>query len=137
MGDLMRDSKTLQHGDKIEVYRNLHKKCFSLRKNGIVIKHLLDDEQLFIKDIKFVVRPAGRKKVLREKKKNVHAFVRGYYNAFPGENCVYPRFRDVVAYNPYRADTFMCRGAPKKTTKNVELKDGKVWILGDIYNEPI
>ena len=61
--------KTLRAGDRIEVYRNLHKDCFSVRKNGIVVKYINDDESLHLTDVKFVVQPAGHAKVLKEKRK--------------------------------------------------------------------
>ena len=31
------------HGEKVEVYRNLHKDCFSVRKRGKVIGYIHDD----------------------------------------------------------------------------------------------
>lgn len=83
----------------VEVYFNLHKRLFSVRSKGRVIEHT---RHIAIKGAKFVVQPAGRAKVLREKKKNVHAFVRG------------SRDRDDVLvpspvhayYNPYEGDKF-------------------------------
>ena len=59
---------------KVEIYYNLHKNVFSVRHKGRVIQHT---SMAVIKDAEYVVRPAGRAKVLREGKKNVHAFVRG------------------------------------------------------------
>ena len=59
---------------KIEVYWNLHKEMFSVRHKGKVIAHVAC---INVKDAKFVVQKAGRERVLREKKKNVHAFIRG------------------------------------------------------------
>ena len=91
----------LQNGDRIEVYRNLHKDCFSVRKNGRVVKHVQDDEQLYMSDVKFVVQPAGRRKVIRERRKNVHAFVRGTY-----DNNSRATMQMVVHYNPYSRDHF-------------------------------
>lgn len=91
---------------KVEVYWNLHKDCFSVRdcKTGRVIKHA---KELFLTDVKFVVRQAGRRKVLQEKRKNVHAFVRG--------NLVQDHFRPLAGacktgyatYNPYKYETFV------------------------------
>ncbi len=71
----------LNHGDRIEVYRNLHNDTFSIRRNGKVVKHLANWQSIFLKDVKFAVQPAGREKVRREGKKNVHAFIRGTYLA--------------------------------------------------------
>ena len=53
---------------KVEVYRNLHQKCWSVRdaKTGLVIDH---KDNIHIQDATLVVRPAGRKKVLQEQRK--------------------------------------------------------------------
>ena len=64
---------------RVEVYRNLHKNCFSVRSlegddKGLVIAHV---QSISLENVKFVVQPAGRKRVLKDKRKNVHAFLRG------------------------------------------------------------
>tara|TARA_R110001632_G_scaffold32084_2_gene83380 strand:+ start:1165 stop:1434 length:270 start_codon:yes stop_codon:yes gene_type:complete len=54
----------------------------------------------------FVVRKAGRERVLRERKKNVHAFVRGklmYYDVIVGT----PELYTDVTYNPYKYSSFV------------------------------
>jgi hypothetical protein len=109
----------LKYGDKIEVYRNLHKKCFSIRHKGKVVGYLQDSEQLALTNVKFVVQPAGRAKVLREKKKNVHAFVRGEFTGFINnliEEMHFKPFDDldfsnhlIVSYNPYKSDKFQVK----------------------------
>lgn len=54
------------------VYRNLHKKCYSISYNGIVIMHttrvIADNATLYVSE-------AGRQRVLATGRKNVHAFV--------------------------------------------------------------
>lgn len=90
---------------RVEVYFNLHKKLFSVRdcKTGRVIKHTND---VTILDPKFVVRKAGRERVLRERKKNVHAFVRGELMGY--ENMAYaPELYSSVTYNPYKYSSFV------------------------------
>ena len=89
---------------RVEVYYNLHKKCFSVRalegeNKGRVINHT---RALTLEDAKFVVREGGRKKVLEEKRKNVHAFVRGKL-----VKCVTIKDRRTATYNPYRYSTFV------------------------------
>ena len=59
---------------KVFIYRNLHKKCWSVKQNGKVINHT---SKIILMDCEFIVQPAGHAKVLKEKKKNVHAFVKG------------------------------------------------------------
>lgn len=82
------------HGKRVYAYRNLHNGLFSLWHKGKVIAHV---PEVHLDDAKFVVREAGRKKVLREQKKNVHAFVVGTVNhgAKPASDAV------PVTYNPY------------------------------------
>ena len=59
---------------RVQVYYNLHKKCLSIRYKGKVIEHA---REVTLTDARFHVQPAGRARVLREKKKNVHAYVSG------------------------------------------------------------
>jgi hypothetical protein len=58
---------------------------------------------LFLRDVKFVVQEGGRRRVLKEKSKNVHAFVRGFIEEdrrIVGKS---------ITYNPYKYSTFVCR----------------------------
>tara|TARA_Y100001951_G_scaffold52289_1_gene41402 strand:+ start:390 stop:737 length:348 start_codon:yes stop_codon:yes gene_type:complete len=84
----------------VEVYYNLHKKCLSVRKRGLVIDHV---SSILLKNAEFVVQPAGRRKVLKEKRKNVHAYVRGERVAvasFDGKS-------ERITYNPYKNKSFV------------------------------
>ncbi len=61
---------------RVYVYFNLHRKCFSIKAlegamKGRVIAHR-DNVLLF--HTTFKVSQAGRERVIREKRKNVHAF---------------------------------------------------------------
>jgi len=120
-------TEELLDGDRIEVYRNLHKDCFSIRKNGKVVKYVYDTDELYMKDIKFVVQSAGHAKVLREQKKNVHAFVRGTYD----EN-KRGTMQMVAHYNPYRYDYFFTifggNVRPLYEARKVALSRGKVYV---------
>ncbi len=94
---------------RVEVYWNLRKGCYSVRdcKTGRVVEHT---NSLWIRNALFVVRQAGREKVLRDKQKNVHAFVRGEL----GEGTLFPNKEGSIAtYNPYKYSTFV----DKKTEK--------------------
>ena len=91
---------------RVEAYRNLHQNCWSVRAlegpdKGRVIHRATT---LRLSDCRFVVQPAGRNKVREQKKKNVHAFVRGTWGRSDPrvlKNCV------EVTYNPYKHDTFV------------------------------
>ena len=84
----------------VEVYYNLHKKCLSVRKRGLVIDHV---SSILLKNAEFVVQPAGRKRVVKEKRKNVHAYIRGERVAvasFDGKS-------ERITYNPYKHKSFV------------------------------
>ena len=89
--------------DRVRVYYNLHKKCFSVQdyKTGLVTKHAYS---LFLTNAMFVVRKSGNERVRSEGKKNVHAFVNGIVvnrsAKIDNEHCF------VVRYNPYTMDYF-------------------------------
>lgn len=95
---------------KVAVYFNLHKRQFSVKAlegpdKGKVIQHR---QIILLKNVTFKVSEAGRQRVLRERKKNVHAYVIGETfdaaarNSY--ENC---GGVDVeVRYNPYEASSF-------------------------------
>jgi hypothetical protein len=66
-------------GDRLEIYYNLHRKCLSARGlegsyRGRVVAR---PKGILLKNVRFVVQPKGRERVLQEGRKNVHAFVRG------------------------------------------------------------
>ena len=90
-------------GTPVDVYWNLHRDLFSVRSRrrsdyGRVIGHV---ERFHLTDVSFVVNEAGRQRVLREKRKNVHAFVRGLW----AEDAELRPVR--VSYSPYRAPFFL------------------------------
>jgi hypothetical protein len=97
-----------------EVYFNLHKQCLSVRPMGGKVSHA---SGVIFTDVQFVVSKAGRERVLREKRKNVHAYVRGtpefIYDTYMGRSIEY--LKDYcetnglrrVTYNPYKYETFV------------------------------
>lgn len=124
---------------RTEAYYNLHKQCLSARPIGGYVKHY---QFLCLRGVKFAVQPAGRQKVLSEKKKNVHAFVRGdmvTWSPHRKEGEFYPdiddgisveRFReddryDEVTYNPYKYESFV-----RKHNEQPIYEADHVWIVG-------
>ena len=87
------------------VYRNITKgkdqHHYSLKslKSGRVEKR---SQNFYLKKGKFVVSDRGRQRVLDEKRKNVHAGVRGYLSRKPKEDIEWSR----VSYNPKKSDAF-------------------------------
>jgi hypothetical protein len=99
---------------KVEVYWNLHKKLYSVRHKGRVIAHL---PFVTLKDVRWVVQPAGRRRVRREKKKHVHAFARGTWLYGKEEMQLSEARRRLthamsIMYNPYIHHKFVLRSAP-------------------------
>jgi L-fucose mutarotase/ribose pyranase (RbsD/FucU family) len=90
-------------GQKVFVYKNLHKKCYSVKllKTGRVIAHV---DEITLWDASFKVSEAGRQRVIKEKRKNVHAGVVGIV-ANVNILCQLKG----VTYNPYKFDSFIMR----------------------------
>jgi hypothetical protein len=119
---------------KVDIYWNIHKKIFSVkdRETGKVIAHV---GWAWLDDVKYVVQPAGRERVLKEKRENVHAFVRGFHNW----DCLPPQDDDSfitkeITYNPYKHKTFVSSDS-KEIAQDSEycylyIKDGKPAIEG-------
>ena len=101
------DMKSLDKTKKVEVYFNLHKKCWSIRQAGKPVVH---SDFVEIKEPQFVVQQGGNARVRREKRKNVHAFVRGYLTDRVG---IFPKNKKIETYNPYKHTSFVERGTDK------------------------
>ena len=112
---------------KVKVYFNLHKHLFSVQEkvNGRwkVVRHTDD---ITLHNVTFKVSEAGRQRVLREKRKNVHAYVIGHLSDYQGA------FSTEVKYNPYKYDSFVDSLEDRVYTSEVarlHLVDGKAKIL--------
>tara|TARA_R110001583_G_scaffold34265_1_gene115311 strand:- start:183 stop:602 length:420 start_codon:yes stop_codon:yes gene_type:complete len=97
----MKGKHMIDTNRRVYVYFNLHKKVWSVRQDGRILEHT---KYIMLRDARFLVGQAGRKKVLREKKKNVHAGISGYIvDRVPNV----PDFCTTVSYNPYKNETFI------------------------------
>ena len=88
----------------VRAYRNLRKGCWSIvdSSTGKVVYHA---RNAHIKDVSFRVREAGRKRVIADQQKNVHAVVCGQLIDFDfSDRCLWSG--GLVAYNPYKAGYF-------------------------------
>lgn len=121
---------------RVETYFNLHKKCLSYRPMGGKVRHA---HTLLLNDVTFAVQPAGREKVRREKKKNVHAFVRGEIGFvrptvadddgdLSPANMERQGYRRVT-YNPYNFDSFVYADshAPVLKSRQVVIIGREIW----------
>ena len=93
---------------KVRVYRNLHNRLWSVvalsgENKGRVIAHM---STVSLVDARFVVRPAGRLKVIQERRKNVHAFVVGTLVGSNLDSTLPTIEATQVTYNPYAAGHF-------------------------------
>ena len=115
---------------RVQVYRNLNNGLISIQdlSTGLVLGHA---SAVDLQEATFIVREAGRQQVIREQRKNVHAFVRGkvvdvlnfqpfkgrgthLYDEIPYESDISTRLQrgsmlgttTKVSYNPYKAPHF-------------------------------
>lgn len=96
--------RNIEIGQRVDVYRNLHtNNGYSIRcaKSGLVLAHC---STVRLKNAKFVVSESGRQKTIQEKRKRVHAYVRGELATF---NEALPKDFEKVEYNPYFTPFFM------------------------------
>lgn len=113
------------HGQRVRVYRNLHNGLFSVLHRGRVVAHV---PEVHLNDARFVVNEAGRQRVIKEQKKNVHAFVDGTVDHNPERGV--QALPTGVTYNPYRFSSFVRAhdSSPIQKAKAVTLRlvDGMV-----------
>lgn len=91
-------------GRDVDVYFNLHRKCWSVRdrKTRRVVAHV---DHIVLSDVSFRVSAAGNARVRREGKKNVHAFARG--TVAEDQLRFFVEDTALVTYNPYKFTTFV------------------------------
>lgn len=114
---------------RVFVYWNLHKDCWSVKalegeNKGRVIARV---KGIALRDADFRVSRAGRERVIREQRKNVHAGVAGEWiqdEDFFGTT--------QVTYNPYKYTTFVKKDNPEEVIRYAPkvnfLADRRVFI---------
>ena len=127
----------------IDTFFNLHERMFSVRS----IYGTFHTPAMIVYEPRFVVQPAGRMRVLREKRKNVHAFVRAdRNNMYPQPFSRWTGTKDEVevSYNPYKAGHFFVKALGPKykvvagnrarllTTKD---KTPRIFVQGVVIEE--
>ena len=130
-------------GRRVFVYKNLHEGCWSVkdRQTGHVVAHA---DQAALSDVDLKVSQAGRRRVLEEQRKNVHAGVEGTLELIGLRGCPSKRYvvrggdgpgesPVLVTYNPYKYETFVNK-ADEKPVLSAERAildaDGKsVWVF--------
>ena len=115
----------------VYVYYNLHKKVWSVRHTdtGLVGCH---SDTVVLLNAEFKVSEAGRQRVLREQRKNVHAGVKGCLGGF--DTCKFDLKNDLteVTYNPYLYDNFVIKATGEKVVraKLVVMHNKRVYAHG-------
>lgn len=116
---------------KSHVYWNLHKSTWSIRQGGKVAAHAT---AVLLDNVEFRVQPAGRERVRKEGKKNVHAFAVGDLSLAADFDL---RTREIeareITYNPYKYDSFVYADdlTPVGKCDRVYLYNRKVWEVLD------
>jgi len=100
----------------VRVYWNLHQGQWSIqdRQTGLVVGR---QPELLLQVGKFNVRQSGRKRVLTEGRKNVHAFAEGWYPTIWVSPKFYHTKGDEVTYNPHKNDSFVYKESGKPITE--------------------
>ncbi|RHW36042.1 hypothetical protein D1B31_18335 [Neobacillus notoginsengisoli] len=110
--------RAFEIGQKVDVYRNLHtNNGYSIRdaKTGLVLAHC---STVQLTNARFHVSESGRQKTVSEKRKRVHAFVRGTLAAY---NVQVPSGFKKVIYNPYYTTLFTEAETKKTLTTSDEV----------------
>lgn len=93
--------RSIDYSKPVMLYKNLHNGLFSVKQDGLVVAHL---ESVLLSNVSFKVNESGRNRVIREQKKNVHAYIVGYIlnvNSTPMS-----LLRRAITYNPYKYGYF-------------------------------
>lgn len=105
---------------RVAVYRNLTKKCLSVKAlegplRGRVIAY---SREICLEDVEFRVSEKGRQRVINEKRKNVHAYVIGKIT-----NSLFDKLSTRLMYNPYKTSSFVSAttGVPVRTADRVRI----------------
>jgi len=114
---------------KVFVYYNLHRKVWSIKAlegdmKGRVVAHR---SEAVLENPRPKVSQAGRKRVLRDRRKNVHAGLVGVWH----DRDILLMEGDVITYNPYKHKTFVYADnlSPFTGASFALMKNGKVAVI--------
>lgn len=96
--------REIKIGDVVHVYRNLNTGNFSIccAKTQRVLAHATTVQ---LQDCTCKVSKSGREKTLLERRKRVHAWIKGTFISANKEKT--EEFNRVIYYNPYKTEQFM------------------------------
>jgi hypothetical protein len=110
---------------RVRVHLNLHTKEWSVARNGKVI---VTCGELVLSDARCIVSQSGRRRCLKQRVRNVHAWIEGnLISEVPAGR------RMSISYNPYRAAYFYDREKGREIRRcnfvHFTKRDGAVMIL--------
>ncbi|WP_449818017.1 hypothetical protein [Methylobacterium flocculans] len=106
-----------------DVYRNLSRRCWSVRVRNWVVGHV---PSLTLRDVRFIVSLPGVRRIRERQAREVVALARGV----PAESGL-PEGALRVRFDPYRSDEFtLPDGSPIRAAASVSfLPDGSCWAV--------
>lgn len=115
----------IDYSKSVRVFKNPKHDCYSIMQGG---RLLASARQVRLADVEFRVRESGRQRMLREQRRNVHAFAVGRLLEYihPSETRSMDAFQGrPVYYNPYRFASFVDREteAPVQSANLVQLDE--------------
>lgn len=108
----------------VSIYRNLNKQgvWYSIKQGGMVVAH---SQHISVRDVCFNVNENGRQRVIKERRKNVHATIKG----FIVENEINPPVNVSIRYNPYIFANFFYTNNDQK---QVTVKEAELIVLDNL-----
>lgn len=100
--------RQLDKDQPIRVYRNLTKKgvWYSLVQKGKTVAH---SSAICLKECTFHVNENGRQRVIKNKRKEFHAYILGMYTgSWMGTTAKRNDLPAIIKYNPYKHSGFTC-----------------------------
>ena len=91
----------------VRVFRNWKRGCYSIMQGGLV---KASARSVRLHDVEFLVRSQGRARMLREQRKNVHAYAIGHLQDFVqagGDRVMASLDGRSFLYDAYRFETFV------------------------------
>lgn len=133
-------------GSKIRIYRNLNNGTMSIQtkqsSSWKVVGHVTN---AIVRDVKFHIQEGGRQRVIRDKRKNVHAWGEGVLIGQFDESVVAPIAFGAalgaiaLGYDPYTNATFVERGTTRAIAKcsYLAVRNNLVFVSRDAVIAPV
>lgn len=121
--------RKIDYDKPVRVYRNLNKKgvWYSLVQNKKTVAHT---SGICLVDCIFIVNEKTRKRVVKNKKKEFHAYIEGYIrDSICGTDTKRNDLPAIIKYNPYINNGFICSNL---TTNPFIVKKARFVICNEV-----